>query len=88
LIRFNIEGNTLLKSDEIDAAVLKPFTGKQREYGDVRRADRDPQAALSLRRFQRVMGGRTEQDLDRGVVTLRVIEARIGRVAIEGKPLL
>jgi hemolysin activation/secretion protein len=34
---FNIEGNTLLKSDEIEA-VLKPFTGKQREYGDVQRA--------------------------------------------------
>ncbi len=35
--RFRIEGNTLLEPDDIEA-VLKPFTGKRREYGDVQRA--------------------------------------------------
>ena len=35
--RFNIEGNTLIEPDEIEV-VLKPFTGKDREYGDVQRA--------------------------------------------------
>jgi len=81
--RFHIEGNTLLKTDEIEA-VLRPFTGKQRDYGNVQRA------IEALRRLYRTSGFSVvwvvapEQDLDRGIVTLRVIEAAIGRVTIEG----
>jgi len=81
--RFNIEGNTLLKPDEIEAA-LKPFTGKQREYGDVQRAIEALRQRYRTRGFSVVWVVAPEQDLDRGVVTLRVIEARIGAVTIEG----
>lgn len=81
--RFKIEGNTLLKPDEIEA-VLKPYTGKQREYGDVKRA------IEALRQHYRAAGFSVawviapEQDIDQGVVTLRVIEARIGKVTLSG----
>ena len=81
--RFNIEGNTLLKSDEIEA-VLKPFTGKHREYGDVQRGIEALRQHYRTRGFSVVWVVAPEQDLDRGVVTLRVIEARIGKVTIEG----
>ncbi|MHB8092257.1 MAG: ShlB/FhaC/HecB family hemolysin secretion/activation protein [Syntrophales bacterium] len=81
--RFQIEGNTLLKSDEIEA-VLKPFTGKQREYGDVQRAIEALRQRYRTRGFSVVWVVAPEQDLDRGVVTLRVIEARIGKVTIGG----
>ena len=81
--RFNIEGNTLLKPDEIEAA-LKPFTGNQREYGDVQRAIEALRQRYRTRGFSVVWVVAPEQDLDRGVVTLRVIEARIGTVTIEG----
>lgn len=81
--RFNIEGNTLLKPHEIDA-VLKPFTGKQREYGDVQRAIEALRQRYRTEGFSMVWVVALEQDLDRGVVTLRVIEARIGKVSIEG----
>jgi hemolysin activation/secretion protein len=80
---FNIEGNTLLKSDEIEA-VLKPFTGKQREYGDVQRAIEALRQRYRTGGFGVVWVVAPEQDLDRGVVTLRVIEARIGKVTIGG----
>ena len=81
--RFQIEGNTLLKSDEIEA-VLKPFTGKQREYGDVQRAIEALRQRYRTLGFSVVWVVAPEQDLDRGVVTLRVIEARIGKVTIGG----
>jgi hemolysin activation/secretion protein len=81
--RFQIEGNTLVKPDEIEA-VLKPFTGKQREYGDVQRAIEALRQHYRSGGFSVVWVVAPEQGLDRGVVTLRVIEGRIGKVTIEG----
>lgn len=81
--RFKIEGNTLLQSDEIDA-VLKPFTGKNREYGDVQRAIEALRQRYRTGGFSVVWVVAPEQDLDQGVITLRVIEMRIGKVTIQG----
>lgn len=81
--RFSIEGNTLLKPDEIEA-VLKPFTGKHREYGDVQRAIEALRQRYRTGGFSAVWVVAPEQDLDRGVVTLRVVEARIGKVNLSG----
>ena len=81
--RFAVEGNTLLNPDEI-AAVLDPFTGKHREYGDVQRAIEALRQRYRAAGFSVVWVVAPEQDLDRGVVTLRVVEARIGKVTVEG----
>lgn len=81
--RFQIDGNTLLSAEEIDA-LLKPFTGKQREYGDVQRAIEAIKQRYRSRGYSAVWVATPEQDLDRGVVTLRVVEARIGKVSIAG----
>jgi len=80
---FVIKGNTLLNPAEIEAA-LKPFTGKQREYGDVQRAITALRERYRTKGFSVVWVGAPGQDLGQGVVTLQVIEARIGKVAIEG----
>jgi hemolysin activation/secretion protein len=80
---FKIEGNTLLKPDEIEA-VLKPFTGKHREYSDVQHAIEVLRQRYRTAGFSVVWVVAPEQYLDRGVVTLRVIEARIGKVTIKG----
>lgn len=81
--RFKIEGNTLLGPDEIEA-VLKPFTGKNREYGDVRRAIEALRQRYRSGGFSVVWVVAPEQDLDRGVVTLQVIEARIRKITLSG----
>ncbi|MCF8052483.1 MAG: hypothetical protein K9L59_14670 [Desulfobacterales bacterium] len=81
--RFAIKGNTLIDPAEIEA-VLKPFTGKQREYGDVQRAIEALRERYRTKGFNVVWVGAPGQDLGQGVVTLQVIEARIGKVAIEG----
>ena len=80
---FKIEGNTLLEASEIDA-VLTPFIGKNREYGDVQRAMEAIRARYRGAGFSVVWVVAPEQDLDRGIVTLQVIEARVGKVIIEG----
>lgn len=81
--RFNIEGNTLLKPEEIEA-VLKPFTGKNREYDDVQRAIEALSQRYRSEGFSVVWVVAPEQNLDQGVVTLQVIEMRIDKVIIQG----
>lgn len=81
--RFQIEGNTLLRNDELDA-VVQPFTGKGRVYGDVKRALEALRQRYVASGYSVVWVVAPEQDLDRGFVTLRVIEGRIGTVSVEG----
>lgn len=81
--RFEIAGNTLLKPAEIETT-LNPFTGKLREYGDVQHAIEALRERYRNAGFSVVWVVAPEQDLDRGVVTLRVIEGRIGKISIEG----
>ena len=80
---FKIDGNTLLKPDVIEA-VLKPFIGKQREYSDVQHAIEALKQLYRNAGFSVVWVAAPEQDIDRGIVTLRVVEAHIGKVTIAG----
>lgn len=81
--RFQIEGNTLLSGDELKSAVT-PFTGKARAYVDVQRAMEALRQRYNSAGAGVVWVVAPEQDLDRGFVTLRVIEGRIGKITIEG----
>jgi hemolysin activation/secretion protein len=80
---FNIEGNSLLQAEEI-SALLKPFTGKLREYGDLQRAIETLKQRYRAKGFSAVWVVAPEQDIDKGIVTLRVIEAKISKITIEG----
>lgn len=81
--RFNIEGNTLLDPVDIER-VVQPFTGKNREYRDLQRAIAALQQRYRDAGYSVVWVVAPEQDLDRGAVTLRVIEARIDKITIKG----
>jgi len=80
--RFRVEGNTLLDADEIQA-LLQPFTGKSREPSDVQRAAQVLGERYRSKGFS-VVWVLPEQSLDRGVVTLRVVEAHLGKITIRG----
>ena len=80
---FKIEGNTLLKPDDIEAT-LKLFTGKSRDYGDVQRAIIILRQRYISKGFSAVWVSAPEQDIGRGTVTLKVTEGKIGRITIEG----
>ena len=80
---YRVEGNTLLETKRIEAVVY-PMLGPQRVASDVN------EAASSLERAYRDAGFPTiyvevpEQDVKGGVVTLRIVEGRVGRVRVEG----
>jgi hemolysin activation/secretion protein len=81
--RFVVEGATLVPADRIDAA-LAPYTGADRTIDDLRAA----RAALESIYAQRGYGATQvlllEQEIKDGVVRLRVVEAKLGAVRIEG----
>lgn len=81
ITRFDVSGNTLLPPQQIDQ-LLTPFTGKTRDFGDVQRALEALEAAYHARGYSVVTIELPEQELNRGVVLLRVVETKIGRVSV------
>ncbi|MDQ1834134.1 ShlB/FhaC/HecB family hemolysin secretion/activation protein [Massilia scottii] len=85
--RFDVAGNTLLASSEIDAA-LQPFAGSGRDFGDVQRALEALEALYHARGYQVVTVRLPEQELNRGVVRLDVVQTRIGRILVSGNKVV
>jgi hemolysin activation/secretion protein len=81
--RYIAEGNTLLPQDEIER-LLQPFVGRQRDFGDVQRALEALENAYRSRGYSAVQVYLPEQELAKGEIRLRVIEARIRRLEIQG----
>jgi hemolysin activation/secretion protein len=79
--RFEVTGNTLLPQAEVEAAVL-PFTGKGRDFGDVQRALENLESRYHARGYKVVVVELPEQELDQGVVKLKVVEVKIGKVIV------
>lgn len=82
--RFELTGDTeLVPAPELQAAV-QPYTGPAREFADVQAALDALQALFQARGLGTVRIDLPEQALDQGVVRLRVVAQRIGRVTVEG----
>jgi hemolysin activation/secretion protein len=81
--RYIVEGNTLLSQSQVDAAVA-PFTGKDRDFGDIQKALEALQDAYSSRGYNAVRVNIPEQDIRAGQVRLSVVEARLRRVQVQG----
>ena len=80
---YRVEGNTLLKEKNI-RSVLAPYQGKQRDFGDVQRALEAIEGAYRQAGFSAVQVYLPEQALEGGIVILRVVESRIGKVEVSG----
>lgn len=81
--RFDVHDNTLLSAQSIDRLTL-PFVGKQRDFADIMRALEALEAAYHARGYQLIRVDLPEQELDKGVVVLNVVQTRIGHVTVEG----
>ena len=80
---FLVEGSALLKKEEIEAAV-GPFTGRSKDFADVQRALEALERAYTDKGYSAVQVILPEQELDKGEVRFKIVEARIGRLVIEG----
>lgn len=81
--RFVVEGATLLTNDEIESAV-GPFRGKAKDFADVQRALEAMERAYATKGYNAVQVILPEQEVERGEVRFRVIEAKIGAMVVEG----
>ncbi|MGH8703713.1 MAG: POTRA domain-containing protein, partial [Burkholderiales bacterium] len=81
--RFEVVGNTLLPASELEQ-VFAPHTGQNKDFGDIQRALEALEAAYRDRGYGVVHVLLPEQDISKGVVQLRVVQPRVGKVLIEG----
>jgi hemolysin activation/secretion protein len=83
IVRFQIEGNTLLPDVEVQRAVA-PQVGAKRVYGDIQKALEALERAYRAQGFSTVQVYVPEQELTGGVVRILVTEGVIGKVLISG----
>ena len=83
IVRYVLEGSTLLGPEE-SGRVLVPFTGKDKDFGDVQRALEALQTAYQRQGYGGVEIRLPEQELERGEVRFRVVEAKIRKITVEG----
>jgi hemolysin activation/secretion protein len=82
---FRIEGNTLLPQDVLESA-LAPFKG-QRSLAELKQATAAVQEQYRQAGYGAVVAYLPEQRGTDGVVTVRVLEGRVGRVVVLGNTL-
>ncbi|MDS0859789.1 BamA/TamA family outer membrane protein [Burkholderia pseudomultivorans] len=80
---FIVRGNTTLPSIEIEKAVY-PFEGPGRTLADVNAARDALQKAYQDRGYQSVVVELPQQQVRNGVILLQVVEARVGRLRVDG----
>lgn len=81
--RFIFEGATLVRPEQLEAAT-RQYTGPNRVFGDVQRALEVVERAYSDAGWSAVQVVLPEQELARGEIRFQIIEAKIGRVIVEG----
>ncbi|WP_343726016.1 ShlB/FhaC/HecB family hemolysin secretion/activation protein [Herbaspirillum huttiense] len=81
IMRFAVEGNTLLPQARVDEAVT-PFRGPGRVYGDIQQALEALENAYRSAGYTAVQVSVPEQELTGGVVRLQVVETVVGKVVV------
>jgi hemolysin activation/secretion protein len=81
--RFVFEGASLIPREQLEASTAA-FTGKRRTFADVQRALETIERAYGDAGYSAVQVILPEQELDRGEIRFQIVEAKIGRVVVEG----
>ena len=81
--QYVITGDTILGAARI-AALVKPFTGPDRDFGDVQQALEALETAYRSKGYNSVMVVLPAQELRGGDVLITVIESKIAGISVEG----
>lgn len=83
ILEYQVEGNSLLAQDDIERAVY-PWLGESKTVKDVEGARKDLEKAYHDRGYLTVLVNIPQQRVAEGVVTLRVVEAPVGKLSVVG----
>ncbi|WP_211656773.1 ShlB/FhaC/HecB family hemolysin secretion/activation protein, partial [Magnetospirillum fulvum] len=83
ILEYRIEGANLLSQSEVEAAVY-PFLGPDKNLKDVEDARAALEKAYTAKGFQTVGVEIPPQQVKGGIVTLKVVEGKIGRLRVKG----
>jgi hemolysin activation/secretion protein len=78
-----IEGATLVSAGEIESAT-RGFTGANKDFADVQRALEVIERLDTSKGYSAVQVILPEQELNKGEVTFKVVEAKVGKIIVEG----
>ena len=81
--RFTFEGASVLSITTLEKAT-GAFTGKDRTFTDVQRALEAVEQAYTEKGYSAVSVTLPEQEIDRGEVRFQIVEARVGRILVDG----
>ena len=81
--KFTTHGVTLLSADGLQL-ILAPYLGAAKDFGDVQKALEALEKAYTAQGYSAVQVVLPEQDISDGEVEFNVIEARIGKIVVEG----
>ncbi len=81
--RFIFDGATLVPRERLEADTQQ-YTGPRRTFSDVQRALEAVERAYSEAGWSAVQVILPEQELDRGEIRFQIVQAKIGRVVVEG----
>lgn len=81
--RFDVSGNSLLDPVAVER-MLSPFTGKEKDFGDIQRALEALQQAYVTAGYGAVQVHLPEQDVEQGTVRFIVTEGKIKRILTKG----
>jgi hemolysin activation/secretion protein len=84
LLKFNVEGNTILAQDKIDA-ILDKYKGKAFQFKDADQARLELEKAYHAAGYPTVLVNLPEQTIEQGSVTLQVIEASLLEIKVTGQ---
>jgi hemolysin activation/secretion protein len=83
ILHFEVVGDSVLGAATVQRLVT-PFTGRQKDFGDVQRALEALQDAYRELGYGVIQVQLPEQDITRGTVRFNINEPKVGRVNIEG----
>jgi hemolysin activation/secretion protein len=84
LMKFNVEGNTILAQDKIDA-ILGKYKGAAFQFKDADQARLELEKAYHAAGYPTVLVNLPEQTIEQGIVTLQVIEASLLEIKVTGQ---
>ena len=82
--KFNVEGNTILTQDKIDA-VLDKYKGTAVQFKDIDQARGELEKIYHAAGYPTVLVNLPEQTIDQGSVTLQVVEASLLEITVTGQ---